>query len=174
MFSVFDLFLNVFWAVYHTLTYVLNLYYILISYLASIYYLLLSFVLQKSGLHLSSRLDTKTKSAEIRALITQLLRPEPSQWVTSVCNMLFYSCLSHFFVFLFFSLSLPSFLLLLLLLFPFSFNRVTDESVFKRALLSGSWIIHSSPHSTQTHSGTGTPFQNSYLTQPLATIKFLL
>ena len=38
-----------------------------------------------------------------------------------------------------------------LLLFPFSYYRITDESVFKRDPQNGSWTIHSSPHSTQKH-----------------------
>jgi serine/threonine protein kinase len=36
-------------------------------------------MVSKSGLHLSSRLDAKTSSPEIRSLISQLLKAEPSE-----------------------------------------------------------------------------------------------
>ena len=35
----------------------------------------------KSGLHLSSRLDNKTRDPEVRSIISQLLKAEPSEYV---------------------------------------------------------------------------------------------
>jgi hypothetical protein len=40
---------------------------------------------QKSGLHLTSRLDAKTGDPDVRSLITQLLKAEPSEWVMLLC-----------------------------------------------------------------------------------------